>query len=159
LSSAPELTTLRSGQRMQKSFERKTNLETLTKQIIQFFEVKKFEDITALQNDDGYQIIAGNSRTYKLRSDLKVNIHKEKNGFTISLNPLKETKRFNFPMTLATMFGGGYFLLKDLKSDEAWVKIEREFWNQVRNNIADTKDKDDSIGPHEKEQCLPENSG
>jgi hypothetical protein len=137
---------------MQKSFERKTNLETLTKQIVRFFEAKKFEDITALQNDDGYQIIAGNSRTYKLRSDLKVDIHKENDGFTISLNSLKETKRFNFPMTLATMFGGGYFLLKDLKSDEAWVKIEREFWNHVHNVVKDTKDKDDPTGQHEKEQ-------
>ena len=127
---------------MQKSFERKTNLETLTKQIIRFFDVKKFEDITALQNANGYQIIAGNSRTYKLRSDLKIDIRKENDGFTISLNPLKETKRFNFPMTLATMFGGGYFLLKDLKSDETWTKIEREFWNHVHSVIADTKDKD-----------------
>jgi hypothetical protein len=147
------------GQRMQKSFERKTNLETLTKQIIRFFDAKKFEDITAFQNDDGYQIIAGNSRTYKLRSDLKVDIHKEKDGFTVNLEPLKETKRFNFPMTLATMFGGGYFLLKDLKCDEAWVKIEREFWNQVHSVIADTKDRDDSIGQHENEHHPPENSG
>ena len=144
---------------MQKSFERKTNLETLTKQMVQFFEVKKFEDITAFQNDDGYQIIAGNSRTYKLRSDLKVDIHKEKDGFTISLEPLKEIKRFNFPMTLATMFGGGYFLLKDLKSNEAWVKIEREFWNQIHSVIAETKDVDDSIGQHENEHPPPENSG
>ena len=145
--------------RMQKSFERKTNLETLTKQIIRFFDVKKFEDITAFQNDDGYQIIAGNSRAYKLRSDLKVDVHKEKDGFTVSLEPLKETKRFNFPMTLATMFGGGYFLLKDLKSEEAWVKIEREFWNHVHSVIADTKDRDDSIGQHENEHHPPENSG
>ncbi len=145
--------------KMQKSFERKTNLETLTKQIVQFFDVRKFEDITAVQNDDCYQIIAGNSRTYKLRSDLKVDIHKEKDGFTVSLEPLKETKRFNFPMTLATMFGGGYFLLKDLKSNEAWVKIEREFWNQIHSVIADTKDVDDSPRKHENEHPPPENSG
>jgi len=144
--------------RMQKSFEREANLETLTRQIVRFFDVKKFEDITAFQNDDGYQIIAGNSRTYKLRSDLKVDIHKEKNGFTISLNTLKETKRFNFPMTLATMFGGGYFLLRDLKSQEAWVKIEREFWNHVHSVIADTKDSDDSIGQNKNEHHPPENS-
>jgi hypothetical protein len=144
---------------MQKSFERKTNLETLTKQIIRFFDVEKFEDITALQNDNGYQVIAGNSRKYKLRSDLKVDIRKENDGFTISLNPLKETKRFSFPMTLATMFGGGYFLLKDLKSDEAWVKIEREFWNQVHGVVADTKDNDDPTGQHEKEQYPSDNSG
>jgi len=144
---------------MQKSFERKTNLETLTKQIVRFFEVKKFEDITALQNDNGYTIIAGNSRTYKLRSDLKVDIHKENDGFTISLNSLKETKRFNFPMTLATMFGGGYFLLKDLKSDEAWVKIEKEFWNHVHSVVKDTKDKGDPTGYHEKEQHPLDDSG
>jgi hypothetical protein len=86
---------------------------------------------------------------------LKVDIHKEKDSFTINLNSLKETKRFNFPMTLATMFGGGYFLLKDLRSDEALVKIEREFWNHVHSVVAKTKDNDDPTGQHEKEQSPP----
>jgi hypothetical protein len=38
------------------------------------------------------------------------------------------------------MFGGGYFFLKDLKSDESWRKIEREFWQQTDNMITQMKD-------------------
>ena len=137
--------------KMQKSYENMTNLEELTRRVVRFFEVKEFEDITALQNGDGYQIVVGNSRTYKLKGDLKVDICKEKDGFTVSLEPLKEMKGFNFPMTLATMFGGGYFLLKDLKSNEAWVKIEREFWNQINSMISDTRAADDPTAQYENE--------
>jgi hypothetical protein len=67
-----------------------------------------------------------------------VDIHRETEGFSVSLDLAKGTKRFNFPMTLATMFGGGYFLLKDLKSDEHWRKIEREFWKDIDSMIMQT---------------------
>jgi lipopolysaccharide export system protein LptC len=33
------------------------------------------------------------------------------------------------------MFGGGYFLLQEVKSDEAWMKLEKEFWQYVENVV------------------------
>jgi hypothetical protein len=119
------------GKKMRRSFEKHIDLEWLARQIIQFFEARKFDEITAVQNAIGYQIIAGDSRKYKLRSNLNVDIRKEVEGFSVSFQLAKEVKRFNYPVMLATFFGGGYFFLKDLKSDESWRKIEREFWQEV----------------------------
>ncbi len=116
---------------MQKIFAKNVDLEWLTKEIAGFFDARKFEEITAIRNATGYQIIAGDSQKYKMKSDLKVDIHKEAEGFSVSLELAKEVKRFNYPVILATFFGGGYFFLKDIKSDETWRKIEREFWQET----------------------------
>jgi len=120
---------------MQKTFAKNIDLERLTKQIAYFFEARKFEDITAVQNAAGYEIVAGDSQKYKIKSDLKVDIHREAEGFSVSLELAKEVKRFNYPVMLATFFGGGYFFLKDLKSDESWRKIEREFWQTIGSMV------------------------
>ena len=120
---------------MQRTFEKNIDLEYLTRQIAHFFEARKFEDITAVQNAAGYEIVAGDSQKYKIKSDLKVDIRKEAEGFSVSLQLAKEVKRFNYPVMLATFFGGGYFFLKDLKSDESWRKIEREFWQEVGTTV------------------------
>jgi hypothetical protein len=120
---------------MHKIFAKNIDLEWLTKQIAHFFEGRKFEDITAVQNAAGYQIVAGDSQKYKIKSDLKVDIRKQAEGFSVSLELAKEVKKFNYPVMLATFFGGGYFFLKDLKSDESWRKIEREFWQEVGTTV------------------------
>jgi hypothetical protein len=125
---------------MQRNYAGKIDLLRLTKEIVQFFEAKKFEEITALQTENGYQIMAGDSRAYKIRGGLRVDVREDTEGFSISLQLSKETERFNYPMTLATMFGGGYFFLRNLKSDESWRKIEREFWRQTDNMITRAKE-------------------
>jgi len=137
---------------MQKTFAKKIDLEWLTKQIAHFFEARKFEDITAVRNAAGYQIVAGDSQKYKIKSDLKVDIHKEAEGFSVSLELVKELKKFNYPVMLATFFGGGYFFLKDLKSDESWRKIEREFWQIVGITVMNAEEA--SNPPHSQIQRL-----
>jgi hypothetical protein len=116
---------------MRKTFTKNINLERLTKELARFFDARKFDNITAVQNPAGFHIVAGDSQKYKIKSDLKVDIRKEAEGFSVSLELAKEVKKFNYPVMLTTFFGGGYFLLKDLKSDESWSKIEREFWQEV----------------------------
>jgi hypothetical protein len=120
---------------VQKTFAKNICLESLTRQIAHFFETRKFEEITAVQNAAGYEIVAGDSQKYKIKSDLKVDIRKQAEGFSVSLELAKEVKKFNYPVMLATFFGGGYFFLKDLKSDESWRKIEREFWQEVGTTV------------------------
>jgi hypothetical protein len=120
---------------VQKTFAKNIGLESLTRQIAHFFEARKFEEITAVQNAAGYEIVAGDSKKYKIKSDLKVDIRKQAEGFSVSLELAKEVKKFNYPVMLATFFGGGYFFLKDLKSDESWRKIEREFWQEVGTTV------------------------
>jgi len=125
---------------MQRTFEGKTNLRELTKCIAQFFEVREFDNVTAVQTEKGYEIVAENSRKYKIAGDMKVSLDEGNGVFSVSLCHTKEKKRFNYPMMLATMFGAGYFFLKDMKSDESWHKIERELWQQITNMITQTRD-------------------
>jgi len=138
---------------LQKSFEGKINLGTLTKHVIQFFESRKFEEITAVQSNIGYQVIASDSKMYRFRGDLKVDVREEGDVFSVSFELSKKTKRVEFPMTLLTMFGGGYFLLKDLKSDEAWRKIEKEFWSEISSIVTKNRDRDQPAAQHERTQA------
>jgi len=136
--------------KLQKSFEGKINLGTLTEHIIHFFESRKFEEVTALQVGDGYQVIASDSQMYRIRSDLKVDVRKEGESFSVSFELSKKAKRIDFPMTLAAMFGGGYFILRDLKSDEAWRKTEREFWSEINNMITENRERTGSAPTNDK---------
>ena len=124
---------------MQKVYAEKIELEKFAQEVVDFFEVRKFGEIAMLHTDRGYQVIAGDSSVYKIRSDLRVDVRRSVKGFSVSFDQTKETKRFNYPMMLATMFGGGYFFLRDLKSDESWRKIEREFWVQTASMITKAK--------------------
>jgi hypothetical protein len=130
---------------MQRIFDKSIDLEWLTGQITQFFETRKFEEITATQNASGYQIIAGDSKDYRIKSPLKVDIRRLTDGFSVSLELAREVKKLNYPVMLATFFGGGYFLLKDLKSDESWRKIEREFWPEISSAVRRAEEFD-SVG-------------
>lgn len=135
---------------MQKGFEGKINPGTLTKHIVQFFESRKFEEITAMQSSDGYQVVASDSKMYGFRGDLKVDVRKEGEVFSVRFELSKKARRVDLPMRLVTMFGGGYFLLKDLKSDEAWRKIEKEFWSEIRNIVTNNRDRDQPAAQHER---------
>ena len=125
---------------MQRTYAKNIDLEWFTRQMADFFDARKFEEITAMRNAAGYQIIAGDSQKYKIKSDLKVDIRREAEGFSVSLELAKEVKKFNYPVMLATFFGGGYFFLKDLKSDETWRKIEREFWQMVGMTVMNAEE-------------------
>jgi hypothetical protein len=127
---------------MRKRFTKNIDLEWLTKHIAQFFETRKFDEIVAIKNDSGYDLVAGSSSKYKIKSDLKAIIRRDSEGFSVSLEMAKEAKKLNYPVMLATFFGGGYFLLRDLKSDESWTKIEREFWQEVSATVIKAKESD-----------------
>jgi hypothetical protein len=129
---------------MQKIFEGHVDLQLLTKQIVQFFQSRKFDQILATQNAGGYQIVAGDSNMYRMKTDLTVDIRRQAEGFLISLEPAKDVKRFSYPMILATFFGAGYFFLKDLKAEESWRKIEREFWHETNAMVAQARKHEDS---------------
>lgn len=126
---------------MQKTWSNQNvDISTLTNQIIQFFKGRKF-DITALETETGYQIIAGNSLHYKIESDISVTIYGNPENFSINLELCSEKKRGStFPVMLATMIGGGYFLLKHLKSNEMWMTFKKDFWGYVDSAVTQVRD-------------------
>jgi len=138
---------------MQKTWSNQNvNLDALTKQIIRFFESKKFDDIIASETETGYKIIAGNSPHYKMQNDTSVTIDGKPDNFSINLESYKEEK-MKFPIMLTTMFGGGYFFLKNLKSEESRYKFEKDFWQNINSISIQTKDSASSSP--QKEQNNP----
>jgi hypothetical protein len=115
------------------------NLSDLVKKIVQFFESKEFDSITAFETEDGYEVIAGDSKHYKMENGVSVTIHGKPDDFTVGLNSHKEEKRSTLPLMLTSMFGGGYFLLKNFRSEEAMQKLERDFRQKIDNMIAQTQ--------------------
>lgn len=125
---------------MQKSWlNQNINIQTLTERIVKFLENEEF-DITVFKEEKGYSIIANNSPKYKIEGNITIQIHGEPNDFIIKIDN-EERRKSRFPLLLAAMFGGGYFLLKKLKSDERYIEFTRTFWqninkilSQIRNN-------------------------
>lgn len=114
----------------------KGDLKEFMQKIADFFEFNKFEDITAIETGTGYEIVAGNSKKYKVRKDIMVSIEGQPEDFSVNLDLVEEEKGYSLPVMLTTMFGGGYLLLRSLKSDEDWMKFQAAFWNKIESIVA-----------------------
>jgi hypothetical protein len=116
------------------------NLSNLVQKVIQFFESREFNDITGLKTETGYEVIAGDSRHYKMENNVSVTIEGKPEDFTISLTSCKEEKRPTLPLILTSMFGGGYFLLKNFRSEEAMQKLERDLREKIDDMVTQTQE-------------------
>jgi len=121
---------------MQRSWTgRNVDLALLTKFIADFFKEKDFEAIKG-QTPTGYQILAEDSPYFRLQGYVSVTIEGRPEDFAIKLDLCtKKKKHFRLSPFLLSMFGYGYFHLQELKSDEALMKLEKEFWLHVENDV------------------------
>jgi hypothetical protein len=118
------------------------DLSNLTNEVIQFFESRKFNNVTALRTEKGYEVIAGDSKHYKMESDVSVTIEGKADNFSINLTSCSGNKKtapssnsMGLPLMLASMFGAGYFLLKGFRSEEAMLKLERDFTQRIGSMV------------------------
>lgn len=117
---------------MQKNWTNKhVDLEMLIDAIGEFFKAKDFEAVKT-QTENGYQILAGDSTHYKFTGAVTLTLEGKPENFSINVELAHEKKR-SLPASimLITMFGGGYFLTKQLKSDEEWIRFERDLWAYI----------------------------
>jgi len=111
------------------------DLKLLTTYIGEFLKKKDFEAVKG-EIPTGYQIFAENSPYFKLDGYVSVAIEGKSSDFTIELELCKGKKNSLIePVLLTTMFFGGYFLKRKLKSDEDWIKFKNEFWRYVENAV------------------------
>jgi len=111
------------------------NLALLVKHLGDFFIKEDFEAIKG-EIPNGYQIFAHDSSYYKLNGYVNVTIIGKPSDFTVKLEFCREGKGHFFgPILLSTMFIGGYFLKRKLKSEEDWMKLEKKFWKYLDNII------------------------
>lgn len=115
--------------------KKNVDLASLTTRIGDFFKEKDFEAIKG-KTPTGYQILAEDSPRFKMHGYVSVAIEGKPQDFTVKLDHCGNKKRhFWFSPFLFRMFGGGYSLLQRLKSEEAWIKLEKQFWRHVENVV------------------------
>jgi hypothetical protein len=122
---------------MQKNWkEKNVDLALLITRIGDFFKAKDFEAVKG-EITTGYQIIAGGSPYFKISGEVSVTVEGKPDDFTVELKPATDKKKGDFPHSvfLESMIFGGYFLSRRLKSEEAWLKLEKEFWRHVENAV------------------------
>lgn len=109
------------------------DLVLLTTHIGNFFKERDFGAIKG-ETSAGYYIFAENSSHFRLDGYVSIAIEGSPDDFTVKLKLCTERKKHSFtPILLTTMFLGGYFLSKKLKSEENWMKLEMEFWRHMDN--------------------------
>ena len=118
--------------------ENNVNLDLLSKGIKQFFPEEEF-DSKLEQTKKVYKIEAV-AKIPAFRLKIFVDIYGKPNDFTIEFTTGKKRKGKLTPsmiMGLVTSpFGGGTFLLRGLKTQEAVDDIEKMFWEHVDKQVA-----------------------
>lgn len=110
------------------------DLGLLTERLVRFFEGNEFE--TRLERTPTRFVIYASNMQFSV----KVNVRGEPNDFKVEFIPNKKTQGFSLTMVLGyvtTIFGGGTFMLRDIKLQEAINRLEQVFWKEVDIDIAD----------------------
>jgi len=113
---------------------RNVDLNLLTVRLGDFFKERDFE-VIGEKTPTNYQILAKNSSSFRLLGFVNVTIEGKPENFVIKLELCEKRKRYGKYAFLLNMFGGGYSVLQEAKSDEAWMKLEKEFWQYVENLV------------------------
>jgi len=111
------------------------NLDLLTEKIENFFNSKGFKTRkTALPR--GYKISIPPQHVRDAKANIKVTILGRPHDFMVELS-VGELSRFSTMLGLSTtLFGGGVFVLRGLKLQEALERLEKEFWVYLEETIA-----------------------
>jgi len=116
--------------------EKDVNLELLTTRIGDLFKAKDFEAIKG-KTSTGYQILAEDSPYFKIDGYASVTVEGTPDDFVVTFDLCTDRKKHTFLPSIffETIFFTGYFLTRKLKSEEAWLKLEKEFWRHVENVV------------------------
>jgi hypothetical protein len=112
------------------------DLGLLTEQICDFFNRNYFKTMKE-EMSTGYRIFAMHSLHFRISEHICVTIEGDPNNFSVKFEKLTKKRKRNISplMFIEQMLFGGYMILKDLKSDEAWLRLEKEFWRFVENSV------------------------
>ena len=115
--------------------DKNVDLARFATHIGEFFKKNDFEAVKdTLEN--GFKIEAVDSPRYKMEGLVIVTIEGDPNNLKVTLERSGiENKRHINSMYLTAAFGGGYFLLKRMKSDENWTIFQKDFWRHVQNSV------------------------
>lgn len=111
------------------------DLALLGKRIENFFEAKGFK-ITKERTASEYEVSAKIQQGVSMLGPVIVRILGDSNDFSIEFLTSERSHsvvKFGF---VTSMFGGGSFIRRGLKSQEAEEKLEKDFWIYIEDAIA-----------------------
>jgi hypothetical protein len=119
---------------------RNVNMNLLKEKIIGFFMDHNF-DVVDNELASGFQLLAKGSPDYEMDGEVRVTVLGEPKEFSVDLELQRKGKgRLPSSMLLTQLLGGGYFLLRNFRSDEAWIEFRRLFWEQADRIIMGLSD-------------------
>ena len=114
--------------------EKGVNLDLLTENIETFFKDKGFKT----RKDSlptGTKILIAPKHLRDTNANIKITVLGNPQDFTVELL-MNEPSRFATMLGLTTtLFGGGIFVLRGLKLQEALEKLEKKFWVYLEEKI------------------------
>ena len=113
---------------------KRVDLALLVSEIVEFLKANDFEIIKG-EKRNGYQMLAEGSSTFRMDGYIKIIVEGKPENFMVNVERCGEKNRRYLSPILTSMLGGGYFYLKRLKSEEVWIKLEKELWKSIENAV------------------------
>lgn len=118
--------------------EKNVDLRMLAERIRPFFHKTDFE--TTFEEVQKRYIIKAVSKLPNLQVRIDVNIFGQPDDFTVEFLSGGKKGIFSPSMIagyLASLFGGGYLILKETRKQEVLDTLESDFWKHVQMQVAD----------------------
>lgn len=115
--------------------ERNVNLSLLVSSIEDFFRGKGFNTGKEGSLDENRIHVKPSLRKDTAIEPTMVIVKGNPNNFMVEFTKTKDDQSSIKSSLATTMFGGGFFLLNRLKSQEILEKLEKEFWGYVENAV------------------------
>lgn len=102
--------------------------------MVGFLRYRDFK-ITDKEIPTGYRILGEDSPHFKPLRRVEITVEGKPDDFTVEFGIAEGRKKRRFWISpfLLSMFGGGHLHLKQLKSNEVWIKLEKEFRKYLQN--------------------------
>ncbi len=120
------------------------NLDLLSDQVERFFLNKGFKTLKE-KLADGYNVLGVLIRSNGKRESIRVKIFGNPDEFVVEFASAQPSLAFRLLAPIATLMGAGVFVLRDLKSREAYEKLEREFWAYVDETVSNIVDSSEHV--------------
>jgi hypothetical protein len=110
------------------------NLSALAESIVRFFEENLF-GVSCIKSEN-YRIVVRPKQFHGIVDKIEILVEGQPNDFSVTFDAGFRSRAFVKYGAFLSFFGGGFFLLKGLKSQEELEKLERKFWLFVSEEIS-----------------------
>jgi len=117
------------------------DLGLLANSIVDFLKTLDFEIVSG-ETVSEHAIFAGDSPHFPIDDHISVTIQGKPEDFVVKmeLNDGKKKRSLFVSPLLMSLIGAGFLLSRRFKSEEAWLKLEKEFWRHLGNIIVQLTD-------------------